>query len=119
MKKITEEQKNKAVDVYAEKGNLIDAAKAIGMSSRTLLRERKRCASFKKLMGESRELYCEEIRRKMHNLTEDRDAKHPQFLAIMAQARAHMDEYRDKIDHKVEGGIRIITGVPRPKKEGK
>ena len=116
--RITEEQKIKAIEVYAQKGNLIDAAEVAGTTSRTLLRERNRCAPFKKEMAESKELYCEEIRRKMDKLTEDRDAKHPQFLAIMAQARAHMEEYRDRVDHKVEGNVKIIMGVPRPKKKG-
>ena len=114
--RITEKQKDIAVEVYAKKGNLIDAAGAAGTSSRTLLKEKNRSATFKAEMKESKELYCEEIRRKMHNLTEDKEAKHPQFLAVMAQARAHMEEYRDRVDHKVEGNIKIITGVPRPKK---
>ena len=115
--RITEEQKKIAVEVYAEKGNLIDAGKAAGVASITLLRERKRCAAFRKLMEESRELYCENIRRKLNDMTEDGNAKQPQFLATIAQARAHMAEYRDKIDHSVEGSIKIISGVPRPEEK--
>lgn len=114
MPNLTEEQKQNAIDTYASKGNLVDAAAACGVCVRTLFNERRDKAAFRKEMEISKELYCEEIRRKMHNLTEDKEAKNPQFLAIMAQARAHMRDYRDTVDHKVTADIKVISAVPRP-----
>lgn len=117
--KINEEQKNKVVAVYEVKGNLVDAAAAVSMSARTLIREKKRNKAFREAMEEAKEVYCENIKRKMHNMTEDREAKQPQFLAIMAQARANMPEYRDKAELHVNGNIKIISSVPRPEKKEK
>ena len=113
--RITEEQKDKAIEVYAQKGNLLDAAKAVNLSTKTLLRERQRNSVFRKAMEEARLEHCEYIEQDVLKAANNPNIKQPQLLAKFFRAKRHIPEYRDKVDHSVEGNIKIITGVPRPK----
>jgi len=114
-KRITEEQKQIAVEEYALKGNLIDAAAKAGVCSLTLIREKKRSADFRKLLEEADEKHHEYIEKDLYDAAHNPDMRQPQLLAQFARAKRHIPEYRDKIEHKVEGNIKIISAVPRPK----
>lgn len=117
--RITEEQKTKAIEVYEEQGNLQHAAVAIGLSVRTIHREKLRDEKFRELIAEADLIYHEHIKAELRAMGDNPNLKMPQLIAKLAEAKAHMAEYRDKHEHKVEGDIKIITAVPRPEKKDK
>lgn len=118
MRKITEEQKQKAIEVYAEKGNTTKAAEAIGMNRKTLQREMARSKDFKEDMETAKAIYCdglEEILDRRIRGTDIINLDKASALLLMFKLKAELpDKYREKVDHKIEGNIKIITGVPRP-----
>lgn len=114
MNKITEEQKQKAVEAFEQDGNMIKAAKAAGVCVRTLQREKNRCKIFRKALEEADAVYHEYLKQQIRDATQNPDIKMPQLYAIMFEAKKHMPEYRETFEHKVDADIRVITGVPRP-----
>jgi len=120
MLKITEEQKEKAIDIYAQTGNMTEAAKAVGLSRRTLEREKQRSRTFKELMTNAKAIYCDSLETILDNRirSAEYDRDKASALLLMFKMKAEMpDKYRERIDHKVESNIKIITGVPRPTKK--
>jgi len=115
--RISEEQKDLAIEAYVEHGNLVSAGRAAGVSSKTLYREKKRSAAFNKEMNEAKEIYCEKIKDKLDQMTTDGKATHTQFLATVAIARANMPEYKDKTEHSGEVNIKIVSAIPRPEEK--
>ncbi len=114
--KITEEQKNKAIENYKANGNLSIAATAVGVHRCTLTREMNRSSQFKTNMKESKDTWIEALEAKLHDALNNsaKSIDRSWALLMMFTLKAHDHKYRDKVDHKVEGDIKIITGVPRP-----
>lgn len=115
MNKITEEQKEKALAVYAEMGNMSKAAEAINMNRKTLQREMGRNKAFREDMQNAKAVYCDRLEALLDDRIKKPDKDKASAILLMFKLKAEMpDKYREKIDHKVEGNVKIITGVPRP-----
>jgi len=109
--RITEEEKNKALETYSKLGNLTAAAQIAHVSRETLYAEMRRSKAFKQSMERAYEEYCD----KWELILEKRAQEPKADLLLMFKMKAMMpDKYREKIDHKVDSNIKIITGIPRP-----
>lgn len=122
--RITEEQKQKAIEAAEERGTMAEAAKAAGVCTKTLEREMKRSAKFKKELEAARKKGKEFIgETALGNIRDcafgESEMDRTQLTANIALANAYQEGFRQKIEHKIEGDIRIITGVPRPPKQEK
>jgi len=114
--RITEEQKSKAIEEYARTGNLSLAGKAAGVSRITLWNESKRSKVFKTELENAKAIYTDALEELLDGYIRSGECKNTAHSnLIMFKIKAEMpDKYRERIDHKVEGNIKIITGVPRP-----
>lgn len=114
--RITEEQKSKALVEYAITGNMYKAALVAGVNRMTLYRESLRDNAFKKRMENAKGQYCDQLEAILDERIKDNGkGDKASALLLMFKLKAELpDKYRDRIDHKVEGNIKIITGVPRP-----
>lgn len=118
--KITEEQKKQAIEAYALNGNLSTTGRLVNISRQTLWAEMNRSPQFKKAMQGSKDIFVESLEEKLHTVLDGKEPIDRTWgLLMMFTLKAHDHKYRDKVDHQVEGDIRIITGVPRPKAERK
>ena len=118
--KLTEERKEIAIAEYAKTGNLSKAAKAAGVTRVTLWVEGKRNARFRKLLDNAKFVYTDALEAILDDRIQNaRDGKDKaSAILLMFKMKAEMpDKYREKIDQKIDGNIKIITGVPRPAKE--
>lgn len=115
--RITEEQKITAIEKYKEYGNMSLAASAINMNRKTLQREMGRSAAFKADMGDAKAAYCARLEQILDERIKSPEGDKASALLLMFKMKAEMpDKYRERIEHKVDGDIKIITGVPRPEK---
>ena len=113
-KRITEEQKNKALKGYADTGNQKSAALTAGVVSKTLSREMGRDDAFKEAMGEAKAEYCAALEKVLNDRVKLGNTNKSDLL-LMFLMKKHMPEYREKFEHKVDASVTIISGVPRPK----
>jgi len=113
-RRITEEQKNIAVEQYAKTGVQKAAADAAGVTSRTLRNEMKRSATFKEAMEEAKQAYHAYLHSILRQRIKEGTSKMSDAL-LMFEMKKQMPEYRERFEHKVEGNIKIISGIPRPK----
>lgn len=114
--RITEEQKNKAVKEYAEHGTITRAANAIGMSRVTLYEEMKRSKEFKQAMLNAKKEYVEGLEDVLDARIKSASDKASAIL-LMFKLKKENHDYRDKMEHRVDAEVTIISGVPRPKGE--
>lgn len=117
-----QEQKNKAIEEYAKTGNMSKAAEAVGITRWTLWKEGKRSAAFRKLMDNAKAVYCDALEAILDGRIKNAEYAKDKASAILLifKMKAEMPgKYREKIDHKIDGNIKIITGVPRPPKQEK
>jgi len=112
--RITEEQKEVAVSVYRLTGLITEAAKTAGVSRVTLWKEQKRSITFKKAMEDAREEYADQLEKEGDTLTRDRHDMPSVTWRIFRLKALRPDMYRERVDHKVDTDIRIITATPRP-----
>lgn len=112
--RIIEAQKNKAIDVYAEMGTILKASQAVSVSRQTIYEEMKRDKSFKKAMTDAKQAYVESLEDVLDKRIRDNNDKASAIL-LMFKLKKENHDYRDKVEHKVDAEIRIISGVPRPK----
>ncbi len=113
MNRITEQQKNKAIEVYAEMGTVLKASQAAGVSRQTLYEEMKRDKLFKKAMTFAKQEYVESLEDVLDHRIKSANDKASAIL-LMFKLKKENHEYRDKVDHKVDAEVTIISGVPRP-----
>ena len=112
--RITTEQKNKALEVYAETGYQKSAAQAIRLSTKTIQREMGRDKVFKEDMEEAKLGYNARLLKTLRDRIDEGKSKLSDAL-LMFEVKKHMPEYREKFEHKVDTTVTIISGVPRPK----
>ena len=115
--RITEDQKAKALKVYADKGTILAASLAISMSRETIYQEMKRDKEFKKAMINAKQSYVESLEDVLDSRIRSKTDKASAILLIFKLKKENPD-YRDKVEHKVDANVTIISGVPRPPKEG-
>ena len=119
-RRITEEQKQIALENYIESGNLTDAANAAGVARWTLWQEGKRNKDFREALDFAKQTYNEQFEKLLDERIKDPSDLYKDkasALLLMFKLKAeYPDKYRERIDHKVEGNVKIITGVPRPEK---
>ncbi len=113
-KRITEEQKNKAIEKYAKHGTLSKAAAFISMTRMTLYEEQKRDKKFKQDMLNAKKEYVEGLEDVLDARIKSQTDKASAIL-LMFKLKKENHEYRDKVEHKVDAEVTIISGVPRPK----
>ena len=111
--RITEEEKNKVIEVYAEKGTVLKAAQSVGMSKQTVHAEMNRDKEFKKAMTFAKHEYVESLEDVLDARIRSQTDKASAIL-LMFKLKKEDHEYRDKVEHKVDAEITIISGVPRP-----
>ena len=116
--KLTENQRAKAIEAYTISGNMSKAGKAIGVCRQTLSEEKKRNKAFKEAMENAKETYVDSLVEIAWARAESGESKMADTL-LMFLIKAGRPEYRDKqeITAKVDGNIKIISGIPRPKEE--
>jgi len=112
--RITEEQKNKAIEVYAEMGTVLKASQSVGVSRQTIYEEMKRDKVFKQAMTHAKQAYVESLEDVLDARIKSKTDKASAIL-LMFKLKKENHEYRDKVDHKVDAEVTIISGVPRPK----
>ena len=112
--RITTEQKKKALEIYAEHGTVTRAANAIAMCRMTLYEEMKRDKTFKQDMLNAKKEYIEGLEDVLDSRIKSATDKSSAIL-LMFKLKKEDHEYRDKVEHKVDAEITIISGVPRPK----
>lgn len=117
--RITEEQKSKAIEAYAEFGTEAKAAEIAGCCAKTLQREMKRSSKFNKAMLEARQIGYRHIGdQAVSNIRAcalgEMDMDKTRLTANIALANAYADGFRRKDDTKVDVDIKIISGLPRP-----
>ena len=112
--RITTEQKNKAVEVFAKLGTVLRASQAAGVSRQTIYEEQKRDKEFKKAMTIAKQAYVESLEDVLDARIRSQTDKASAIL-LMFKLKKEDHEYRDKVEHKVDAEITIISGVPRPK----
>ena len=116
-KKLNEDKKDLALVEYAKTGNMSLAAKAVGVSRWTLWNEAKRSAIFRKALDNAKGSYTDALEAildyRIRKGLEKSDMASATLLIFKLKAEMP-DKYRERIDHKVEGDIKIISGVPRP-----
>ena len=118
--RITEEQKQVAIEAYARSGNLSIAAKAAGVSRWTLWNEGKRNAKFRKALDNSKGSYTDTLEAILDRRIVDGYEKGDKASAIllMFKLKAEMPEkYREHIDHKIEGEFVFVSHIPRPEQK--
>lgn len=123
--KITHDQKETALEAIREKGTMKAGADAACITIRTLNREMKRSAIYKKrvlearaegynnLADEARQLVIDYMSGKYEKTDRNR------LTAAIALLNAYEPGFRgtSTIQGKIEHDIRIITAVPRPRYE--
>ena len=117
MKRITDEQKATALTEFAKCGSLEKAAKAAGVSYKTLWLEQKRNAKFKQEVDEARAQYADALELILDQRIREGVLGKDKASAILLMFRLKgllPEVYRERMEHKVEGSIKIISGVPRP-----
>jgi len=122
MDKITEEQKSKAIIVYAQTGNLTKAAHAVGLNRITLYRETKRSKTFRTELENAKAVYCDALEAILDERIEaakDGKDKASAILLIFKLKAELPNKYRERIEHKVDTSVKIISGIPRPEKPDK
>jgi len=117
--KLTPEQQETAISVYGDKGTLKAAAQSVGISRPSLYNSIKADKKFAEKMEQAKETYRDGIRDIIDEIVKGKEIKSPQALITMFHAKAHMPEYREQVTQKHEGTIKVITGIPRPKKKDK
>ena len=116
--KITEEQKEKAIGAYTVSGNMSEAAKVALTTRRTLEREMSRCKAFSEDMKDAKAIYTDKLEKILDDRIADPAKDKASAILLMFKMKAEMpDKYRERIDHKVDSEVRIISGVPRPKQD--
>ena len=115
MDKITEQQKDKAIEQYAVTGNMTQAAEFIGMNRKTLQREMGRSKAFNDDMKAAKEKYADKEEERI--LIKHKDDKNVVW-DIFRLKSLKPDIYREQIAHKIEGNIKVVSGIPRPDKKG-
>jgi len=111
--RITTEQKNKAIEVYAEVGTVLKASQVAGVSRQTIYEEMKRDRSFKKTMTDAKQSYIEGLEDVLDRRIKDKNDKASAIL-LMFKLKKENHEYRDKVEHKVDSQVTIVSGIPRP-----
>jgi len=112
--KLTPEVRLKAVEAYAKSGILTVAAKEAGVCRTTLWAEARRNKAFKRQLEQAKGVYTDYLEGILNERIADGKDKMSGVL-LMFKLKAEMpDKYRERVDHKVEGNIKIISGVPRP-----
>ncbi len=111
--RITEEQKNIAIEQYALTGNQKSAASATNVTARTLRNEMGRSVIFKDAMQEAKLAYDASLLEILRERIKEGTSKFSDTL-LMFEVKKHMPEYREKFEHKIDANIKIISGVPRP-----
>ena len=112
--RITTEQKNKALEIYAKHGTVLKAAQFASVSRQTIYEEMKRDKDFKKAMLNAKQEYVESLEDVLDARIRSHEDKYSAIL-LMFKLKKENHEYRDKVEHKVDAEITIISGVPRPK----
>ena len=116
--RISDEIKQRAVDAYAKCGVLAIVAKEVGVSRTTLWAESKRNLAFRDALEEARATYCDILESILNKRIMDGSKDKMSGLLLMFKLKAEMpNKYRERIDHKIEGDVKIISGVPRPKEK--
>ncbi len=113
-KRITTEQKNKALEIYAETGNQKSAAIKAGVVAKTIQREMGRDGAFKDAMEEAKAGYNAALEELLNDRVKAGNTNRSDLL-LMFLMKKHIPEYRDKFEHKIDANVTIISGVPRPK----
>ncbi len=114
--RITEEQKKKALEVYAEMGTVLKASQAASVSRQTIYEEMKRDKAFKTAMTNAKQEYIESLEDVLDARIKSTTDKASAIL-LMFKLKKENHDYRDKVEHKVDAEVTIISGVPRPKGE--
>ena len=114
---LTEEQREIVIKTYEEKGNLKSAADAIDVSRLYLNKAIKADKKLKQAMDDAYFTYCDSLMELIDDVAKGKkEVKAAQSNIIMFHAKKVMPEYRERSTQKVEGEIKVITGIPRPKK---
>lgn len=114
---MTDREKSRAVESYRDHGSIGTAAKAAGVSRQTLWVHRKKDKKFQSALDDAYSEYCEKYEAILDEkiLGQGKDAA----ILLMFKLKAiYPDKYREKVDHKVEGNITIVSGIPRPGNQG-
>ena len=112
--RITEEQKNTAVKEYAVCGTMSRSAGKAGVSRQTLYEEEKRDKKFKQAMLNAKKEYIDSLEDVLDARIRSAKDKASAIL-LMFKLKKENHDYRDKVEHKVDAEVTIISGVPRPK----
>ena len=111
--RINTEQKNKAIEVYAKHGTILKASQFASVSRQTIYEEMKRDKDFKKAMTSAKQEYVESLEDVLDARIKSQTDKASAIL-LMFKLKKENHEYRDKVEHKVDAEVTIISGVPRP-----
>ena len=111
--RITEEQKNIAIKEFAKCGTMTRAAGKAGVSRQTLYEEEKRDKSFKAKMLNAKKEYVDSLEDVLDSRIRSANDKASAIL-LMFKLKKENPDYRDKVEHKVDAEVTIISGVPRP-----
>ena len=111
--RITEEQKNIAVKEFAKCGTMTRAAGKAGVCRQTLYEEEKRDKPFKTRMLNAKKEYIDGLEDVLDARIKSSTDKASAIL-LMFKLKKENHEYRDKVEHKVDAEVTIISGVPRP-----
>ena len=115
--KVSDEVRKKAIEAYAKSGILAVAAKEAGVCRTTLWAEAKRNKAFRDALEEAKASYCDVLEIILNKRIMDGHDKMSALL-LMFKMKAEMpNKYRERIEHKVESNIKIISGIPRPDKK--
>ena len=126
MSRITDEQKELAIEALRELGTMVAAAKVCGVSRRTLNVEMLRSAIFKKRILEAREEGRRNIAEEAIEVIksyaygqQDGKTDRNRLTAAIVLANAYEAGFRGttSVQGKIEHDVRVITAVPRPKYE--
>ncbi len=112
--RITTEQKNKVIDALRRSGNNTIAAAHASISTKTILRERKRDKKFDAECQAARDDYADVLESIADKRIRDDTDKASAILLMFRLKALRPDMYRDNQTVHHEGDIKIITGVPRP-----
>ena len=115
---LTQEQKDKAVNMYSLTGQKASVAKFVGCCTKTIEREQKKDKKFDEAMKEAKELYIDVLVDTARDRALGGTSKMADTL-LMFLIKANRPEYRDKYDisGKIDTNIKVISGVPRPGKK--
>lgn len=114
---LTQELKDKAVNMYSQTGLKAVVAKSVGCCVKTIEREQKRDKKFDEAMREAKDFYVDTLINTARERAMSGTSKMADTL-LMFLIKKERPEYRDKYDinAKIEGNIKIISAVPRPEK---